>query len=1104
MTDTGLSGPSNPSGAAALFRAAAEGKAVVLPQDVREMTPFTSLSRGTLKLLGPGVLERLSEKVLALELDAGFGSSILTLLHDQANVAREEQRPADAHRAFETILKHAPWDYNVRVALTTFVDPGRDPERVRDLLSPVIGELLKMPEVYGSALAVFSRASFALGDFDQALSVAKEIGEAVAANSAVRSRVQLLSRMPKHEAPTNDAEKAVIDAALALDEFQMLERLEASRRAVLNPEALASLVGCILAAYEEGWSQAYAFAVSLASGLISEEPDLENLGRLWAAAGLPQRGLVAVLALGAARGSGPASGVPEVEIYQEAARGIAKGEATEALSTAIVRFKASATLASARHVWAATALEARYLEIQRFLPRDDAAESSLSGVLDVAQAGLRGAANAAPAADLWFFTTWHDNGEHLLRLLSALRDRHVTNVVSIGGSGLPEELGLISVALILPRFHYILNPVVSWGGQKLLFHNLFQALESFSDKAPENARLQVICNRTYPLVSPREMGQKIAEDSFNERHHALPAPPAWRGEWPTEIADKLPEILDEALTDIFAKCDGSKFQQLSTMPGPYGQSDYRKDQNAFNFSTKAAAFESNFKNSAQTYNISAHASDMRWMSYGRLVEFVDVSSEVGATYTRPMHPIVQKWTHRVLSQHSLRTGDPFVLMTKEFAKTVLSEDCVELFAAMNSGFAPEMNFFDTVANSPQYQMNDQLHHCYYRTPDHRAIDSEIGPASFASQVNGRLFARKITPESGSFVSFFAAKISSGWDQQEFWAAFPSEKISSLPVAMIPRLMDFIEDRFIGKRCRLRNLFNGDLGFARFDADGQLVSEEGLPWATWVRTDVGISVDFVVNGWGRRIYEQMATDGEMLILPPSEIVSERNAWSVFFEFDLTDLMSENVSVHVASSVNPPYLRSRRCTAGASCEAVLLGAFAAGADVCYPGTWLESEGMIVERRTSPVGQLWLASLDDFPVLLCLESTSFADGRCVQLLKRASASQVEAWDEAVVLAPSRTSALTGDDLVGAYHFVIMEHQWFVSLGGDGSLRDEAGHLIGRWETRESQVWFLGMPGVSVALGTQFSGRDKSWAVSGWAYRKLGDMTTFSLQPMDIGDRN
>ncbi len=73
---------------------------------------------------------------------------------------------------------------------------------------------------------------------------------------------------------------------------------------------------------------------------------------------------------------------------------------------------------------------------------------------------------------------------------------------------------------------------------------------------------------------------------------------------------------------------------------------------------------------------------MRWMSFGRLTHFIDLMNETGSTYTRRMHPRVMQWAHSVLVKHKMRTGDPFLLMSRRFVDTILhNSDCNELFAA---------------------------------------------------------------------------------------------------------------------------------------------------------------------------------------------------------------------------------------------------------------------------------------------------------------------------------------------------------------------------------------------------------------------------------------
>jgi hypothetical protein len=478
-----------------------------------------------------------------------------------------------------------------------------------------------------------------------------------------------------------------------------------------------------------------------------------------------------------------------------------------------------------------------------------------------------------------------------------------------------------------------------------------------------------------------------------------------------------------------------------------------------------------------------------------MTEFIDTSTENEHTFSRrfPLH--VLKWIHSVLVKHEMRTGDPFVLINRRYIDTVLKDpQCIELFAAMNLGFAPEMNFLDTVAWSPQYGLADSLNHQYHRNARLEATTEDIGPANAASAIERRFFMRKTSPLiSEDFVRYFSTKIAADWPRDNASFVLDVAVVPILPAADLPGLRELLGPNVNGSEATLRKLTGDFIARIRFGADFRIwVGAEDI--GGWSIDEAGLSLDFLVHDWGVKLYERPMSTADKITLAPAEIVSVRNGWSVIVDFDISTLLEAHMAPEF---VIEPYVPTRPLGGWSfshSATASLMDAFVGSGLDDYPTDVRHADFDGLELRAEDGLVLALGRVEGCPVLLRYTGFVFAAHSCKALFERASVHDAAMWSKA---APVKVQmAIKPSDLVGHYILQLLDRSTAIELVIDGRIRDPDGNSIGFWFADRGAVRLFGIPGLRTGLVGQFQRRNNRLHLSGWGWRDIQNAVTFALE--------
>lgn len=1065
-----------------------------------------------------GIPELIHQSDSLLKGDVGFDfETVLPLLHTAANEYRGQGQHAEAKSVFERILRHVPSDYNVRAVLADYALQSHDHDTFANLLTPAIPMLLENPVLHGRILGHYCRHAFVRHDFGSALAIYKAVGSSQSlldggdeSAIAILDRLELLKTLAASDLvdvnlayDQGGTEPLLIGALFALDEYDLMTGVAQAERSVTDGVGtravqLAWVAAQVAAAHR--WGRGYRAACRLVSRLLASTRDVE----------------AATLRLKASNASGPVlhallTGAMAKDVVSGYRRDdlavlrrsqadfLEPAAGSDDLAASLKTFGARPTLETAEAVWHASYEAADFERLLAHAPcgrHDDPLSRHASDPLhDRWHAAFEVSSLGVPTDNgpaVWYFITWHAEVERLFRLFGSLSRAANTYVISVGGSEPIERFPQVSALMLAGNVNLHYRPSVSWGGQKLLFQNVFDILECFSARTNDDAVFQIICNKTYPLTGPIEfatlMGQPGHRAIYAKRRYSVP-PPAWHMEWPDAVVAELPTVYNQALDDVFRNAKLDRFSDLAKFPMIYDSSDFRLNMSAFNFSPRAETFEGQYKGGGQQYMIAGHSADMRWMSFGRLTHFIDLMNEAGSTYSRRMHPRVMQWAHSVLVKHKMRTGDPFLLMSRRFVDTILhNSNCNELFAASDLGFAPEMNFFDTIAYTPEYDMGNEILHHYFRTETNVGAEKDIPAATFAADVQKLLFMRKMEPDlSGPFIQNFAERCNEERGAATSFLATSAED-PSVRACVPPTLLDLLGSDLANLRIRLRDLRGTPHFLGYFGPDGRLVHADGtVADGTWSVTDSSLSITFP---WGTKIYEQIATDGSVLILPPSEIVSVRNGWSLFMEIDLADLLARRASRLVLDNTLHPSAETS-WVASRSWEIALLASLERRDPHGYPAAFSRPGVEVIDFRGDAGQGMALCAVDAYPVLSRLHSVSFADGRAVWVWGRASAECRESWPTADARRPE--IALSAENLVGSCRIDTIRGVENVIFLEGGVLASESQSLIGHWFVESGAVWLLGLPGLMIARATQFQRVGDVWSASGWGWSALGKADSF-----------
>lgn len=255
--------------------------------------------------------------------------------------------------------------------------------------------------------------------------------------------------------------------------------------------------------------------------------------------------------------------------------------------------------------------------------------------------------------------------------------------------------------------------------------------------------------------------------------------------------------------------------------------------------------------------------------------------------------------------------------------------------------------------------------------------------------------------------------------------------------------------------------------------------------------------------GAKNYRRMTTDGAALVLVPAEVAEAANNWSLFLRFDIDSVCATDE--RYSSIIDVPDLGievGQYEWIGSHCpEASALVSFDRQALAHYPTSALRHLVTVHESRVAASGDtLCLASVDGFPTLIRLSSVWVADTRIRCVYQIARADDHHAWEAAE--AGSGQIRLSRAQLVGPYRFRMLAGAMDVTLAEDGRLQDGSGQTIGGWFSLPGRVLLFGLPGMRVAQAAQFVIRDDRASISGWAWKNLKDVVSFSASPCRFAD--
>ena len=1007
--------------------------------------------------------------------------TVEALLEHLGHQESVQGRPALALRAIERLHSLRPDHVGIRMWLAGALGESGDPNRIVELYEPLLAGLVESPESYSPyfpslvAAAARARRIDVLATLAASLPFTR-IHADMRIDVASRRGVDLRDagiEVTELRAMSGRFGDALASAMLALDEYSLLEKIQLCGTAIEEagvPEiAIRHALVLSKLAWTNGWSRAYRESLHLAARLGSVGTSKDALEKAWHGVGLPSAGFA------------PFGLVVNNEKDGASAARHAFEEASQS-------FERNPCLETAERVWDAAYQAGGFAKLAYFAP----STTAFSGPGGLARTLVYAEKSAGGGAPLWVLVPWLKGADRLLRVLAAYVG-HATTVVTVGGDGVPSDLNRLSNLLLTDRAHILSRPVVSWGGQRGVHYNMFEVLDVFLEQAPSEAWLQIACDKSYPTLPLQRIALRAATNKVRLQQSGT-GPPSWDKEWPQDVVQTLPQRYHSALEEGFRTGLAKEFAELATKSPYYGDNDSRLYPTIFNFSPQAVSADSS---SWHNYMVSGFEVDVRWMSFARLQAFVDVSTETRTTFARRHHPTVTKWVHQVLSKYDLRTGSPWVFISHNYVKTALNHpDFPELYSALDLGFAPEMNFFDTVAAS--FDLADDFHHTYHVFPGQSADDAQLPAACVSADRDGLAFIRKTDPETGAeLLRLFPQPLFApdSVDTLHWVTAYGPARAEDYDPR--PRLDARLVDRLSGARVCIRDLLGRVRKDARFMPDGRIVDVEGSgQLAGWTFSDNVLTVAYADPAKGVKSYSSIGGGPRSLTLAPAEIVYVGNGWGTFLDFNLEDLHSDPAVVNIAHIAYEAALGVRGQWIGAGlADTSLLAALSDPERSSFPTPTIQVDGCIHEFRTSDAGLLALATLDGMPSLLTVKGFAQTRSKCVLELERAGEAELSAWRDFASTEPVQNSAFTPDDIAGLWTLTTLYGEHALTFHAENWIVDATGAIAGRWFAREDGVQLVGLPGLVFGLADQFRLNRGAWRLSGWAWLNMKDAVTFSL---------
>ena len=1024
---------------------------------------------------GPGfVLERGAAAIRG-EVSEPARGRLVELLQQCAYKAALLGRGPDWLAPMEMLLVLSPNDLACKVQVAMrFRDVGRLSD-VLPIVEPYLSPFLANAPSHWPFLSVVIEAAYSARRYDLIEAAIPNLGEFTGLDVKARAmckRIAFLQQAglgpPPAEIISNEARLHA--AAYALDEISQTNLLSDADDDLTSHEILRLaliIAGC---ARRDRWAGAYRRAVRLASKNMTSTL-LDFAQGCWRSSLLPDEAFSAFLALTGVDSAGrELGGAPRADFMK-----------------AYAEFHDRPSLATARGVWNGTFAHGDFAHLIHMAPTSTDAVNQGQIAREFETLGVPKESDA----DLWVFMTWRTDADRLLQTLAAYAG-DATIVVGVGGDAQPSGFTRASAALLARNIHLLARPIVTWGDQRCMFHNLFAVLAAFRSRTGEDGWMQIVCDRSYPLQS---MASLKHWTTSGEIRPTLLGPPAWNMEWSPETVQKLPALYDKAIEEAFERGYPEAFKALATQSPFYGENNDRLNVNVFNFASTPQRITWDPRTSWHGYYVSAFEADVRWMSFARLQEYIDVGTETMSTFVRRLQPATMRWAHSVLCKYDLRTGDPWVYVSRRFADRVMDDPGFdELFSVMNMGFAPEMNYLDTVAAS--FHLETDFYHHFQILPGEAALDPFLPQTCAGADRGGRAFVRKTDPTGGGeLISFFANRILEDHLHQGLhWVvadgAFADDKEEPRPTLDQPLMQCFV-----GRPMRLRDLLNTWSLDCRFEADRIVGTSDGRTVATWRMEGGGVTVDFIEPAVGTKRYERPAGNAEQFTLAPAELVGAHNGWSVILEFSLSDMNASHQAPVIGLGYGQSILvRPAIWTGSGTSDAAILCAFADPQRSSFPTPTLRVEGGVYSMRQVQGALLALCSIDGLPALMEVCGSAQAGQRTAVHLRLASESHADHWDDGV---DSRLDDQLGSaDIPGLWRLDVMEGSTLVHLSADNWVRSENGAKLGRWFLRADGLQILGLTSVRMGLANLIRLECGVWRLSGWGWRSMRDAVTFHLE--------
>jgi len=148
---------------------------------------------------------------------------------------------------------------------------------------------------------------------------------------------------------------------------------------------------------------------------------------------------------------------------------------------------------------------------------------------------------------------------------------------------------------------------------------------------------------------------------------------------------------------------------------------------------------------------------------------------------------------------------------------------------------------------------------------------------------------------------------------------------------------------------------------------------------------------------------------------------------------------------------------------------------------------------------VATLIVRDIDGAPVVGRLRQVAYGDSRAAPVLDFGGFDTEDDWRQAAEISPAEAGITFGRaNCVGEWTLYLLDSDVSFELTRDSRIRTSDGET-GIWVLREQTLWIVGLSQAPLIVVSQFVWTDNVWTLSGWCSRGLGDLTSFSLKPLN-----